>query len=212
LKWWFLPDVAPAREGQIATKPPFRELTPFATVARFALVVAATVLVLAILNLLPAFLGGEPLGVVRYSSADAIEAEYGVRLWRPALLPEGFSWPPSVLRVAVEDPEWVQFVFTDRTGGGDSLVVCQTLNRTAAGGPVHHTEVSSRLLVPAEVLETSDVAIDGRPVRLRRLLLADGAIVYDAWWQEGTRSVMLRVRGSAEELTRAARLALGSRS
>ncbi len=169
---------------------------------RFALVVVTTLVVLVVLNVLPTYLGGEPVGVVRYSSASAVEREYGVRLWRPASLPAPYSWPPARLRVAVAHPGWVQFVFSG--ADGRSLVACQTLEAPSPAA------TPSRLLEPGQVLESSDVTIAGQLLRMRRLLLAEGIIVHEAWWKRGATSVMLRLRGSAEDLTRATRLALGN--
>ncbi len=51
-------------------------------VAPLALTVLVTVLSLAVLNVLPEAFGGEPRGVVRYPSLEAIEAGYAPELAR----------------------------------------------------------------------------------------------------------------------------------
>jgi hypothetical protein len=61
-------------------------------------------------------------------------------------------------------------------------------------------------------MQASDLVIACRPARLRRLLLADGAIVHEVWWRDGGARVMLRLHGTAASLTRIAQRVLGNRS
>jgi hypothetical protein len=208
---------------------------------RFALVVVPIVLVLGVVNALPQFLGGDPLGVVRYDTVERLEARHGVAIWRPAALPAPWTWPPSRVRLAVGRPDWVEFLFPAGARGDEALVLCQTIgspdvaSRTLpprwlappddrrdprrgllagvpgdAGAPPG-PDVPTVLLPAGEPLQASDIPIDDRIARVRRLLLADGSIVHEVWWREGRAHVMLRLRGSAERLPRIARTMFGTR-
>ncbi len=174
---------------------------------RFAGVLVVAVLTLGVLNALPQFLGGEPLGVVRYASVGDAEARLGVRLYRPAALPGSWRWPPSNVRLAVGRPDWVQFVFEKTPGdSAAALVLCQALSASPGDA-----QVASALLPPGEVLQAGDMAIDGRSARMQRLLLDEGAIVHELWWRDGARRVMLRARVPADQLPRMAHTILGNR-
>jgi hypothetical protein len=208
---------------------------------RFALVVVPTVLVLGVVNALPQFLGGDPLGIVRYDTVERLEARHGVAIWRPTALPAPWAWPPSRVQLAVGRPDWVEFLFPAAARGDEALVLCQTIgspdiaSRTLpprwlaslddrrdprrgllAGvpgdaGPPPGPDVPTVLLPAGEPLQASDIPIDDRIARMRRLLLADGSIVHEVWWREGRAHVMLRLRGSAESLPRIARTIFGTR-
>ncbi len=182
--------------------------TLFTAAWRFAVVVSSAIVVLGVLNALPQFLGGEPLGVVRYASVEQAEAHLGVRLYRPAALPGDWRWPPSTVRLAVGEPDWVQFVF-EQAGGGraaggnvddGTLVLCQAL-----GASPRETPVPAVLLPQAELLQADDVSVDGRRMRLQRVLLDDGTILHELWWRDGPRRVMLRGRVPADSLPAIAR-------
>ena len=177
---------------------------------RYAVVLVVTILVLGLLNGLPQFLGGEPLGVVRYARVEDAEARLGARLYRPTVLPAGWRWPPSSVRLAVGRPDWIEFVFDENAEGGEaegsSLVLCQALGFAPAD-----SQVASVLLPPGELLQADDISIDGRVARMQRLLLDGGAIVHELWWQEGAKRVMLRGRVPANDLARLARALLGNR-
>jgi len=185
--------------------------TPFTVVSRFGAVMVVAILVLGVLNAMPQFLGGDPLGVVRYGSIEQAEARLGEHLDRPAHVPRGWQWPPAAIRFAVGSPDWVAFVLhLEEEGGhagGGAVTLCQTIGHAPSGAD---GEVPSALLPPGQLMETGDVAIGGRTVLLRRLLLADGTIVHELWWRDGARRVMLRGRVPADALPRIARTILGS--
>src|SRR5512143_1882332 len=93
---------------------------------RFVLVAVPAIVVLGVLNALPQFLGGEPLAVVRYDSVERLQARRRLTVWRPSEVPKPWSWPPSRVRLAAGDPDWVQFVFEAGDRADDALVICQT--------------------------------------------------------------------------------------
>lgn len=174
----------------------------------FAGIVIVAIAVLASLNALPAWLGGEPRGVVRYDSVEALEARHRP-LWHPARVPPPWTWPPSRIRVAVGEPDWVEFEFGT---GDDSLIVCQSIagaHSRSRPGPA--AEIPARLLPGGELLQAADTSIAGRDARLRRLALDAGTIVHEMWWREGAARIMLRLPGGAERLPAVAQTLIGRR-
>jgi hypothetical protein len=163
---------------------------------RWLAVVLGTVAVLAALNVVPAWLGGEPRGVLRYPSLGALQARYHVRLSAPAGPPTG------PVRFSVAWPGWLAYAAGPRgDAGGDRLVVCQTLTAVPADA-APDLQVPEALLPGGEQLQASEVSAAGQRAELRRVLLADGALVYELWWREGGRRVMLRTDGDADRLVR----------
>ncbi len=176
--------------------------TGVVTAWRFGAVVVVTVLVLGILNALPQFFGGEPLGVVRYATIQEAEARLGARLYRPAALPDGWTAAPAGIRLAVGRPDWIEFVYA---ADGAFVTLCQTLGDAR----LDRGAVPPVLLPRGEVLQASDLTVAGRSVRMQRVLLDDGAIAHELWWRKGARRVMLRARVAADSLPRIARAIVG---
>ncbi len=184
----------------------------------FVRVVVPAIIGLGVLNALPQFVGGEPLTVVRYDSVEQLQDRLRVSVWRPTRIPGPWSWPPSRVRLATADHDWVQMVFEPRGSVGGRLVICQTLaaprprmrqvlplsawplepNRSA------ETRVPSSLLPAGEALQEIEILVHDRPARLRRLLLDNDNIVHELWWSRGTRLMMLRLDGSGDRLSRLA--------
>jgi hypothetical protein len=192
---------------------------------RLALVVVPSVVVLGVLNALPQFLGGEPPGVVRYGSLEQLRDRLHLVAWRPARLPQPWSWPPSRVRFAVGRPDWLQFVFDSGADPVGDLVICQTTEDPPAWAaallprwllrlerlPATDQEVPGSLLSPGRVLEENEISIGDRSGRLRRLFLDDGTIVNEVWWQQAARRVMLRLDAPADRAARVADAILRAR-
>jgi hypothetical protein len=185
---------------------------------QFTLVAVPAIVVLGVLNGLPQFLGGEPLTVVRYDTVEQLQDRRRLAVWRPSALPAPWAWPPTRVRLATGDPDWVELLFEPTGDRDDALVIGQTANT----GPVGATALLRRptparaallttdvhmpepLLPRGQLLQESDVAIGNRPAHMRRLLLEEGVIVHELWWQQGTTTVILRLRGPVDRLTRVA--------
>lgn len=192
---------------------------------RFVLVAVPTIVVLGVLNALPQFLGGEPLTVVRYDTVEQLQDRARLTVWRPSEMAPPWSWPPTRVRLAAGHPDWVQFVFEAGGAADDALVICQTADTEPSRAAVRLRGVAPRpdgvattdvhapeiLLPRGQLLQESDVWIRNRRARMRRLLLDEGLIVHELWWQQGTISVMLRLRGPVDRLTRIADTILGTR-
>ncbi|MGE5357919.1 MAG: hypothetical protein ACM3NQ_02810 [Bacteroidales bacterium] len=176
---------------------------PIRDVLAFAAVTLGAIVGLAALNRLPAAIGGEPLGVLRYDSVAQVSDRYQVTPWQPRTLPAPWSWPPTRIRVKPGELDWVEYEFGDGAGGG--LVACQTLARVD-----RQVEVPTDLLPPGELLQADEAVVAGRPARVGRLLLADGTIVHELWWRWNGRTIMLRLRGTPAALHSIAERAMGS--
>jgi hypothetical protein len=168
----------------------------------FGAVAVVAFAVLAALNALPAFAGGEPRGVLRYDSVTEAEARLHAVLWQPRSVAEPWHWPPTRIRVAVGGVDWVQYAFGSPAAGG--LVACQTLGPSDA-----RAEVPSMLMPVGDLLQDEETTVNGRPAAARRLLLADGTIVHELWWRWNGRTIMLRLRGTIDALRAAAERAVG---
>jgi hypothetical protein len=163
---------------------------------RFLAVSLGTVALLAALNLLPTCLGGEPRGVIRYPSLEAVEARYRVRLWAPAGRLAG------EVRLSVGEPGWLAFALNGLAGGTLAPpVVCQTL-APATADVTPDVQVPETLVPGGELLQAREWTAADRRAQLRRVLLADGTLVHELWWREGGRHVMLRIHGDADRLVR----------
>lgn len=161
---------------------------------RFLAVLIGAVVLLATLNLLPAWLGGEPRGVVRYASLTDLERRYHVRLSAPADPPVG------PVRLSVARPGWLAFdIQAPADAESGPITVCQTLAPVADGDPV---QIPEALLPAGESLQASEVPSADRRAQLRRVMLADGTLVTELWWRERGRHVMLRGQGDAGRLVR----------
>ncbi len=192
---------------------------------RFVRVAVPGVLALGVVNALPQFVGGEPLTVVRYDSAEQLQDRLHVTVWRPAQLPQPWSWPPSGVRLATGDPDWLQFMFEPGGDGGDRLVICQTAGRERLrirkvlpllgwpldGPHASDVRVPATVLPNGQLLQETDIRIHDQPARLRRLLLDAGTIVHEVWWRHGTGHIMLRLDGSGDRLLEVADSIVGRR-
>lgn len=165
-------------------------------VMALSMVLGVTAGLLRVADSVPGLIRGEPKGATRLLSIDAAERRLGERLWLPAYFPDTLSWPPAAIVVRRGPPPSVAVTFVDR-GGEPALVLGQSLGTTApvpeelqARDPVLH-----RVTVPLH---------DGRATLLR-LAGRDGRIWHDLAWEMEGRRIVLRSRGSVDELLRMAR-------
>ena len=141
-----------------------------------------------------------------------------------AELPQPWSWPPSRVRLATGDADWVQFTFEPRADAEGRLAICQTVGRARlnirkvlplSAWPLDRphavdARVPATVLPDGQLLQENEIRIQDRPARLRRLLLDVGTIVHEVWWRHGTGLIMLRLDGSADRLLRVADSVVGS--
>jgi hypothetical protein len=185
----------------------WRELVADAarTAAGLAAVLAGAALALALLDAVPAWLAGEARDVRRARSVDEAERRLRARLVVPSYFPETFAWPPRQVRFTLAPPGAAALHIDGRDGRPRAL-----LAETIAPG-----ELPERLVRPAAPLERSPVALDAaghgaappRAATLARVVGDDGEVWNELAWRQQGRTLLLRSRGSIDELLRMARSA-----
>jgi hypothetical protein len=165
-------------------------------VAALAAVMAAAAVALAALDAIPAWLGGDARDVRRARTVDEVERRLRTRLVLPAYFPARLAWPPQRIRFVVGPPGAVG-LWVDARAGGPSLLLAQTLARGA---------LPDRIVPEAQELDRSPVAVGAAQGRLSRVV-EDGEVRWQLAWEQGGRSLLMRSRGSVDELLRMARSA-----
>jgi hypothetical protein len=159
------------------------------------LVVAAGALaLLALLDGVPAWVTGEPREVRRARSVDEAERALRARLLVPAYFPASLSWPPERVRFT-RGPPGAAALTVNARGGSPRVFLAETI----APGPI-----PGGLVPDVEVLDRSPVAIGATRGTLSRII-EDGGTAWELAWEQNGRSLLLRSRGSVEELLRMAR-------
>lgn len=159
-------------------------------------VVVVAALALAALDAVPAWVAGDARDVRRARTVDEVERRLRARLVLPAYFPARLVWPPARIRWVVGPPGAVELA-VDARGGGPALLLAQTVGRG---------ELPERLVPPARELDRSPVAVGPARGRLARVVV-DGDMGWQLTWEQGERSLLLRSRGTVDELLRMARSA-----
>jgi hypothetical protein len=160
-------------------------------------VLAAAAVALAAVDAVPAWLAGESREVRRARTVDDVERRLRTRLLVPFYFPSTLAWPPERVRW-VAGPPGAVLLEVKRHGGGPRLLLAQTVAPGAVPG---------RLLPEAQVLSRSPVAVGAAEGTLSRVVDEGGGVAWEVAWEQGGRSVVLRSRGSLDELLRMARSA-----
>jgi hypothetical protein len=161
-----------------------------------ALVMAVVSTALWALDGVPTFILGEPRGVRKARTVQDAERFLRARLVLPSYFPASFAWPPSRIRFVTGAPGAVA-LSVDGRNGGPGLFLAETV------GP---GSIPPRLLPEGQLLDRSPVALGALRGTLSRVV-EGGVVVWEIAWQQGGRSMLLRSRGSADELVRMARSA-----
>ncbi|WP_176066611.1 hypothetical protein [Anaeromyxobacter diazotrophicus] len=159
-------------------------------------VVAAAALALAVLDAVPSWVAGDARDVRRARTVDEVQRRLRTRLVLPAYFPARLAWPPQRIRYLAGPPGAVG-LWVDARGGAPALLLAQTLGRG---------ELPERLVPPAQELDRSPIQVGAAQGRLARVV-EDGEVRWQLTWEQGGRSLLLRSRGSVEELVRMARSA-----
>jgi hypothetical protein len=179
----------------------FAATLPRRSVLRDALgIVVSTLIVFAVAALLldavdavPGFVTGEPRHVRRARTIEEVERRLRTRLLLPYYFPSTLTWPPQRIRFTI-DPPGVS-LGVDAREGAPQIFVAQAIG----GGPI-----PDRLIPDAQTLQSSPVWINAERGVLSRVVM-DGAIGWEVRWQQGGRRLLVRSRGTVEELLRMAR-------
>ncbi len=163
-------------------------------VVTVALVVVAAGILLYAVDAVPAWVTGEPRHVRHVRTVEEVERRLRTRLFLPYYFPSTLVWPPQRIRFTVGPPGAAAMVVADRSGVPRLFVA-----ETVAPGPI-----PDRLLPEAQVLSTSPVAVGKTGGTLSRVV-EEGTMAWQVAWEQGGRSLLVRSRGTVDELLRIAR-------
>lgn len=165
-----------------------------ATAGSWVLVVVGMAAVLRVADALPGAALDLPRGVRRPGALADLERLAGRRMLLPSYYPDTIDWPPFERRY---------------DGAGSAAIWCRQ-RVTGASWLVVATAPSSRGGIAAQVLpectelQREDGAIHGRPAILARVRGNDGAVWQQVQWRSAREIVLVRYRGTLEELMKIA--------
>jgi hypothetical protein len=169
--------------------------------AWLAVVLSAAAALLAGLDGVPAWINGEARDVRLAKDLQDAERRVRARLVLPGYFPDTLDWPPQRIRVLPGAPAAVAITLSGRDRSEARLVLAQTIGRGA---------VPERLLPRAGALDEAPIALgraEGGTGMLRRIVGPDGQIWRELSWTQSGRSIVVRSKGTLEELLRMARSA-----
>ena len=171
-----------------------RRSGPVRLVVAWLLVVAASVLALRAADALPRAALDIPRGVRRAADVEGLERASGRRMPVPAYFPDTLAWPPADARLHSSGSAaiWCR----RRDGSGTALIVA-TAPRGAQG-------VADAVLPPTVELQREPAVIDERALVVSRVRDADGAVWQQVQWQAPAQRVLVRYRGTLDELLKIA--------
>jgi hypothetical protein len=162
--------------------------------ASVTLVFTAAAVLLYAVDAVPALITGEPRHVRRASTVVDVERRLRARLLVPYYFPKTLVWPPQRIRFVV-GPPGAAALWVDARDGGPRLLVAETLGPGA---------IPARLIPEAQVIHSSPVAVGPARGTLSRVV-DEGAMAWQITWVQDGRTLLLRSRGTVEELVRIAR-------
>jgi hypothetical protein len=165
-------------------------------VAAVVSVTGGAALVLSALDAVPGIITGEPRHVHKADTVQEVERRLRARLVLPYYYPKTLAWPPRRIRYTLGPPGAASLVVHDRDGTPRLFVA-----ETVAPG-----RIPDRLLPDTQVLTSSPIAVGPSRGTLSRVL-EDGAMAWQITWEQGGRSLLIRSRGTVEDLLRMARSA-----
>ncbi len=165
-----------------------------AALVSVVVVVAAAATMLYAVDGLPAWLTGEPRYVRRARSVEEVERRLRARLVLPYYFPSTLSWPPSHIRFTIGPPGAAAMSIDDRQGKP-----CLFLAETVAAGAI-----PERIVPSVQILSSSPIAVGTARGVLSRVV-EGGTTQWELRWEQGGRGLLMRSRGSVDELIRIAR-------
>ena len=162
--------------------------------ALWLLAVAAAAFGLRLADAVPRVALGVPRGVVMARDVRQLERESGRRMPVPAYFPDTIEWPPAEARMHTRGSAaiWCR----QRTGRGIALVV--------ATAPPGTREIAAAVLPSSIELQREAAVIGVRALVVSRVRDADGAVWQQVQWQTPAQLVLVRYRGTLDELLKIA--------
>ena len=168
---------------------------PRSHAASLLIVIAITAASLRVLDAVPRAITGLPRGVIRFNSLDDAVRRLGSGLPTPSYLPDDLEWPPTDIVVGAHASVAVRS--RHRPDGETWLII--------AGAPARATAIDPAVLPAVTVLQDTDMVVDdGRMMRIQRLHDSGGVLWHQASWREHARLLLVRSRGSLDDLLRIA--------
>jgi hypothetical protein len=158
------------------------------------LVVAGMAVVLRVADALPGAALGLPRGVRRVDALADLERITGRRMPVPAYYPDTIEWPPIEGRydMAGSAAIWCRH----RSSGVTGLIV--------ATAPPGMDRIAPGVMPGSADLQREDGAMHGRPATLARIRGIDGAVWQQVQWRGLHQIIMVRYRGTLDELMKVA--------
>jgi len=158
------------------------------------LVFAASAFSLHVTDALPRVAHGVPRGVVRVAGVAELERATGRRMPVPAYYPDSIEWPPADARMHMDGSAAISS--RQRPGGGMALVI--------ASAPRGASGIATVLLPDSLELQREEALLGTRPAVVSRVRDADGAVWQQVQWQSRGQIILIRYRGTLDELLKIA--------
>lgn len=164
------------------------------TLGAWLIVVAAAAFVLRVADALPRMALGLPRGVVRALDVAALERESGRRMPVPAYFPDTIEWPPAEARMHLGGSAavWCR----QRPGRGMALIVATA--PPGAGG------IAAAVLPDSVELQREEASLGGRHAAVSRVRDTGGAVWQQVQWRADAQIILIRYRGTLDELLKIA--------
>lgn len=161
----------------------------------FALVLAAVVATLRVLNWIPGAL--EPGLMARYASIEDAAATLGLReVYVPSYFPESLVWPPAEVMAQSRPYPAVVMRFARARDGQTGLVISQAMSAD------FEPELQVRIRAVREIVP---IDLGGRQAQLEAGSCEDGSVCSRIRWDEGEVRIVLTMQAPPAELVRIAR-------
>ena len=184
----------PPERAPIVPAPAGHRIGPGRLVFTWLLVVAASAAALRLADALPRAALNLPRGVTRAADVAELERASGRRMPVPAYFPDTISWPPADARLHTSGSAaiWCR----QREGPDTALIVA-----TAPGGA---PGVADQVLPASVELQREQAVRGNRALTVSRVRDADGAVWQQVQWQSPAQIVLVRYRGTLDELLKIA--------
>jgi len=163
-------------------------------VGAWLLAVLAATGALRVADAVPRVLLDVPRGVARPPDLASLERESGRRMPMPAYFPDSLAWPPAEVRLHSGGSAaiWCR----QRPAGGLALIL--------ATAPAGTRPIAAAVLPPAVELQREGASLGARPASVSRVRDRDGAVWQQVEWQTPRQIILLRYRGTLDELLKIA--------
>jgi hypothetical protein len=159
------------------------------------LAILAAAAALRVADAVPRALLDVPRGVVRLPDLASLERESGRRMPMPAYFPDSLEWPPAEVRLHSGGSAaiWCR----QRPAGGLALVL--------ATAPPGTRSIAASVLPPAVELQRERASLGAGPASVSRVRDQNGALWQQVEWETPRQIILLRYRGTLDELLKLAR-------